>query len=390
MGCDQTKLFSDYPLYINYKGVFFMQNDVQFFYDDFTGLDLKHDVFLRANIDQFTMVFTIPQSSDLDKSKKACEIFIKDLVNSRVFSGYTEYYSGGAMTAYNQVSTLEYTNGSVKIGFNSNNLQSGLCIMFSGDGLTDICNAKRLTTYQVYQELYSIGSVYGFIGHLSRCDIAIDEFNQKLTVDTLAKRLDDKRSIDRRVVIKDYRNFTNQSKIDSISNGGTFNTIYIGSQSESFLRIYNKQYEQLISTGEYSQLARSVGSWIRFEYVLRKNYARLFSQSLLNVKDNATFTALLINTVLNKYSFYYKDKRLPFTNLMIRSAVIDTGVMFSPRSRSKNKSLDQRVAYFTSSLSGMPQLVEDVALNGNDSDVVKLFNSILESGSSSLRVKLDS
>jgi len=361
----------------------------QFSYDDFTGIDLTHDVFLRANIDQFTMVFTIPQSNSLDKTNLACDTFVKSLVNSELFSGYRNYYLGGSMTAYNQVSTLEYTNGSIKIGYNSNNIQSGLCVMFSGDGLTDICNIKELTTYQVYQELYTIGSTFDFLGHLSRCDIALDEFNQKMTVDVLARRLDDKRPIDRRVVIKDYRNFTNQSSVDSISNGGTFNTIYVGSQSESFLRIYNKQYEQLISIGEYSQLAKSVSSWIRFEYVLRKDYARLLSKSLLGIEDNATFTALLINTVLNKYKFYYKDKKIPFTNLMERSSAIDTGVMFSPRSRSKNKRLDQRVAYFTSLSSGMPQLADDLALNGDDMSVVELFNRILENGSSGLRVKLD-
>lgn len=361
----------------------------QFLYDDFNGIDLTHDVFLRANIDQFTMVYTIPQSDNLDKANLACDTFIKILVSSELFSGYSNYYLGGAMIAYDQVRTLEYTNGSIKIGYNSNKIQSGLCIMFSGDGLTDICNAKKLTTYQVYQKLYSIGSAHDFIGHLSRCDIALDEFNQKMTVDVLAKRLDDKRPIDRRVVIKDYRNFTNRSNVDSINNGGTFNTIYVGSQKGSFLRIYNKQYEQLMSTGEYSQLAKSVGSWIRFEYVLRKDYAKLLSKSLLEIEDNATFTALLINTVLNKYRFYYKGRKLPFTNLMERSSALDTGVMFSPRSRSKNKRLDQRVAYFTSLASGMPQLANDLALTGDGISVVELFNKILENGSSNLRVRLD-
>jgi hypothetical protein len=132
-----------------------------------------------------------------------------------------------------------------------------------------------------------------------------------------------------------------------------------------------------------------VSSWIRFEYVLRKDYARLLSDSLLKIEDNSTFSALLINTVVNRYSFYYKDKKLPITNLMIRSANVDTGVMFAPRSRSKNKKLDQRIAYFTSLMSGMPQLASDVISNGNDEAIVDLFNSILESGSSNVRVRLD-
>lgn len=361
----------------------------QFSYDDFNGVDLAHDTFLRANLDQFTMVFTIPQSSSSDKAIADCESFINTLVTSSLLSGYKDYYKGGSLTAYNQVSTVEYTNGAVKIGYHDKKLNSGLCVMFSGDGLTDVCDSNELTTYQVFQKLYSIGSAYKFIGHLSRCDIALDEFNQKMTVDMLSKRLDDKRPINRRVIIKDYRNFTNRSKVDSISNGGTFNTIYIGSQKDSFLRVYNKQYEQLTHNGEYSQLAKSVSSWIRFEYVLRKDYARLLSDSLLKIEDNSTFSALLINTVVNRYSFYYKDKKLPITNLMIRSANVDTGVMFAPRSRSKNKKLDQRIAYFTSLMSGMPQLASDVISNGNDEAIVDLFNSILESGSSNVRVRLD-
>lgn len=324
---------------------------------------------LQTNLDQFTMVFLRENYTNWNND---CEEFKQDLLQNSLLSLADEILNYGKLQAYNKVITLRFNGNDVKLGYNDSEPQLGFCISFTAMAFKSLLKGLNLTAYNVYQDLYKIGLDFKYKAHLSRVDIAVDMFNQDFTVHEIARKLNSNMTI-----VKDYRDRKNNSKISCIVNDSVINTVYIGSQTKSFLRIYNKQQEQIDNHGSYLSLANSVDNWTRFEYVLRSTYARGFSEKLLQIRDDRSFNSLLLQTMTDRYRFTTrKGNLLGFSKLMLDEIHTVTPVLFAPKTRLNNHDLTKRGDYYKSSKSGLIRYIHDLADNQGTTEAINFLNEL--------------
>lgn len=325
---------------------------------------------LQTNIDQFTLVFLKENYANWTND---CSELKQELLTNSLLAMNDETFEFGRLQGYNTVTTLRFNGNETKIGFHTENPKVGVCVSFTAMAFKSLLQGLDITAYKVYQDLYKIGSDYGYTVHLSRVDVAADLFNQSFVVNDIAKRISR-----RTALIKDYRGRKNNSGIEYYSTESTTNTIYIGSKKKSYLRIYNKQQEQWDNHGSYLSLANSVENWTRFEYVLRGAYSRQFSEKLLQIRDNRSFNSLLLQTITDRYRFISpKGNILGFSKLMLNGIKDVTPSLFAPKTRLNNHDLVKRADYYKSPNSGLIRLVKDLNNNQGTDNAKEFLNELI-------------
>lgn len=325
---------------------------------------------LQTNIDQFTLVFLKENYANWTND---CSELKQELLTNSLLAMNDETFEFGRLQGYNTVTTLRFNGNEAKIGFHTENPKVGVCVSFTAMAFKSLLQGLDITAYKVYQDLYNLGSDYGYTVHLSRVDVAVDLFNQSYVVNDIAKRISRHTAL-----IKDYRGHKNNSGIEYLSTESTTNTIYIGSKKKSFLRIYNKQQEQVDNQGSYLSLANSVNNWTRFEYVLRGAYSRGFSERLLQIRNDRSFNSLLLQTITDRYRFISpKGNILGFSKLMMEGIHTHTPVLFAPKTRLNNHDLVKRADYYKSPNSGLIRLVKDLKNNQGTDNAKEFLNELI-------------
>ena len=145
----------------------------------------------------------------------------------------------------------------------------------------------------------------------TRLDIAIDYFNTKMTVDTLANKVARKKSIDvwfdmYDKITGDYIERKSVAEPYVMMNDGVFNTLYIGRPGGAFQgRIYNKYEEQVNSKG--NPVPEGVESWVRCELEMKQDMAISFVKSSQIVHSDEEFKSLILRFFIKKIKFKYSN-----------------------------------------------------------------------------------
>lgn len=159
----------------------------------------------------------------------------------------------------------------------------GVCVSMSGNGCRSFETYSKLADgfSSLFQKIISVEGA-----HVTRLDVACDEREGALDMDTIIDRVQDNdinSRLKKRQVVYSY---------DGKSRNGA--TVYIGAPSSSFrLRIYDKALEQGVS-----------GHWIRVEMVLRGNNANSFAEQISGGEKIGKLAAEVLN---DKFAFINRD-----------------------------------------------------------------------------------
>ena len=321
---------------------------------------------LQTNIDQFTMVF---KSEDSTNWKEKCLTFRDDILQT--FFNNFEYFEYGDLSSYSNVITIKVYSHDVKIGFNDDWSNNGICIYFTSQGSKLLEQELNIRPYTLFQELYKIGLKHNLEGHYSRCDIAVDFINQDIIVNDLFRKI-----ARHTITVVDYRNRRNNSKFENHGNNGIDNTVYIGSSGKPRLRIYNKKKQQQDLKGPYLSLANSVNTWVRFEYEVRLHYGKVLSKKMLDIRDDIQYNSLLLQTMTDRYRFVQNGKYLPYTRMMLNGIESSTPVIFAPKTR-LHTDLDKRKDWVRSNTTGFTNVLKDVNRVEGTKEVANVLKELL-------------
>ena len=270
---------------------------------------------LEVGIDEITFVLQLSSSYNyllkynewIDVARRIIDIFCvkADIENS---FGEEKILAKGLPKGY----TYGYTYGEhdhyFAIAFHEFRRDMGVVVKFSAKSLDYYCYSTGKTVYELLQQiqddLYTVRT--------SRVDIALDYIDEDVNINdiydgylenrlVILREMKSKKdgSIFNKIVGFQIRGFFNQCDI---------NTIYFGSkQSSSFLRIYDKKYEQMSKKGTKYKEACSCKNWVRFEGVFRNEYAHNIGDELLKVNNDIDFGNLLACIMIQRYRFMDKD-----------------------------------------------------------------------------------
>ena len=99
-------------------------------------------------------------------------------------------------------------------------------------------------------------------------------FNQKL--------------VDNRLEIRNHSERKNNSEITGYEVDGEASTFYVGSKrtgTRLFMRVYNKQAEQIVKKGFRLEEALNTKTWVRFEAVFKGDYAHQLTEIIDNIEE---------------------------------------------------------------------------------------------------------
>lgn len=217
---------------------------------------------------------------------------------------------------YNSIIT--YSNG-LKIQYHDLYSYMGINIELSGDtlrymridGYSDL-EILQLLDFTINERTANhIDEIVEWFCEPTRLDIAIDFFNTKITVDTLANKVTRKKSIDIwfDMYEKNSNEYTERKSVAEpyvMMNDGVFNTLYIGRPGGYFQgRIYNKYEEQVNSKS--NPVPEGVESWVRCELEMKKDMAISFLKSSQLVHSDEEFKSLILRFFIKKIKFKYSN-----------------------------------------------------------------------------------
>lgn len=264
---------------------------------------------LELGIDEITLVLqpTGKQAEDIDGEnwhKHALRIIneVAELAGFREIFGVSHHEKKGFI-GYNQVITFGEHDFLFKVAYHQHHPQMGVLVKFSAQSLAYYLEH---TEQQVYQFMQSIQSD-NYTQRLSRIDLTADFIDENIDVLNIYNDLIDKNVMAFRRQVKDENKgeeFIKQPyQIHGFAEYDDINTIYLGSSSsKAQLRIYNKKKEQIQRKGVNYEKARNVDNWVRFECVLRAEYAHQTTDELLNVINDDELAEMIARAI--SYKFY--------------------------------------------------------------------------------------
>lgn len=204
------------------------------------------------------------------------------------------------------------------VAFHPDQPKMGVIIKFSATSWSVYCD-RGVTNIKRF--LCSINSDL-YRSRLSRIDFAVDYQNWNFTVNDIYQSLKSQR-----LQIQNYNGKKNPSSITAHEHDGIASTIYVGSKKSGtrlFLRIYDKQQEQIEKKGSRLQEALITKSWVRFEAVYKGIYAHILTD-LIKMTDENKLTDLIADKITEKYRFYdTTEKRYTnFTTALIENSKED-------------------------------------------------------------------
>lgn len=255
-----------------------------------------------VKIDQFTLIFKLNLEnyesleefseyikSEIGEIEKALKINIfEKMPSDKSIAGYDTIYSYGGV--------------GIRVGYHSKLPAQGIIVYFTGAGWLRYGNQVGLNLGQILNECKELQKHQFWCEsyHLSRLDFALDLYDKKAKIDTLANGL--KRGT---YASYDARNVPNKRKIKSITENGEIKTMYVGSrESEFFMRCYDKKIEQLESKEPlYFDFAKSVDCWYRYEAEIKYKLARKLTKKLENYTTEDEINNFLAQVVYSRLKF---------------------------------------------------------------------------------------
>lgn len=223
-------------------------------------------------------------------------IFGEKTYEKKAPEGYTVAYRYGEHSFYFAVAYHDYQSN------------MGVIVKFSAQSLDFYLQETGLKLYEFLQNI----THPEYSQRLSRIDLTADYIDEDIDITEIYQTL-----MDSKVAL--FREQENKKtgemqfrkvpmKYEGFLKGQEVPTIYIGSpKSDSRLRIYDKKREQMERKGTKLEKALSCKGWIRFEAVMRNEYAHQLSSELLNIKTDTEYVNLIALTISQKYRFMEVD-----------------------------------------------------------------------------------
>ena len=261
---------------------------------------MKQEIY--TGIDELTVVLsnTISLWQGLEEWEKRAESIIKEFSQlaglERIF-GEQKELAGSPPQGY----TTAYQYGDYPfyfaVAYHPSCPKMGVIVKFSAHSWAVYCqkgktNIKRFLC-SIKSDVYST--------RLSRVDFTVDYQNWGISVNDIYHRLDNKC-----LEIHNYKGEVNHSEISAYEINGKVSTFYVGSRKTGtrlFLRVYDKKVEQIEKKGFRYREALNTNSWVRFEVVLKGDYAHQLT-NIIEKTDEEKLTDLIASKITEKYRFY--------------------------------------------------------------------------------------
>ncbi len=264
---------------------------------------------ILVGIDELTLVLTIDKEireevEETENWETVAEKIIREFEEKAqletIFgdrSELTENRPAGYKVAYKYGNQPFY----FAVAYHPTHCQMGVLVKFSGHSWAVYCaegemNVKRFLQ-AVKSELYK--------QRLSRIDFTIDYQNWDMTVDDIYQKL-----VDNRLEIRNHSERKNNSEITGYEVDGEASTFYVGSKrtgTRLFMRVYNKQAEQIVKKGFRLEEALNTKTWVRFEAVFKGDYAHQLTEIIDNIEEK-DIPNLIVDKFTEKFLFYNNEK----------------------------------------------------------------------------------
>lgn len=177
----------------------------------------------------------------------------------------------------------------------------GVLVKFSGHSWAVYCAEGEMNVKRFLQATKS----EAYNQRLSRIDFTIDYQNWDMTVDDIYQKL-----VDNRLEIRNHSERKNNSEITGYEVDGEASTFYVGSKrtgTRLFMRVYNKQAEQIVKKGFRLEEALNTKTWVRFEAVFKGDYAHQLTEIIDNIEEK-DIPNLIVDKFTEKFLFYNNEK----------------------------------------------------------------------------------
>lgn len=204
------------------------------------------------------------------------------------------------------------------VAYHPEHAKMGVVVKYSATSWRVYCawgktNVKRFL-HSVKSNLYNC--------RLSRIDFAVDYQNWDFSVNDIYQNIKSQH-----LKIQNYKGIKNPSEVTGHEADGVASTFYVGSRKSGtklFLRVYDKQQEQIEKGGIRLQEALSTQSWVRFEAVYKGKYAHILTDLIRNT-DEDNLTDLIADKITEKYRFYDMEtgEYTDFTKALLEKSKVD-------------------------------------------------------------------
>lgn len=257
---------------------------------------------LSAKVDQFTLTIKLNSEVyyDLYDYKTSILKQIYQVAKVLKIEIFDKYQSDTNIKGYNR--TFEYGGNGIRIAYHTKLLEQGIIVYFTAGGWLRYCNQIGKNISEILQGLAQLRDKSDWLDsfRLTRLDFAVDMYDSKAKIDTLANGL--KRGT------YDYfnaRNSRNKQKLKLVYDGTQVQTLYLGSrQSEFFFRCYDKKAEQLNAKEPlFYDEAKSLDYWFRFEAEMKGELVHRLTLDLLELENEDDINELLASVVFQRVKF---------------------------------------------------------------------------------------
>lgn len=278
---------------------------------------------------------------------------------------------------YNCAYKYGYHDFYFAIAYNDANHKQGIIMKYSAKSLAYYIEKSGMLPYEIFQKLES--DIYDV--DLTRIDITVDYIDLGIELNELYKGLVDESII---IYMTGARKKVSKRKykpeIKGFYVGDKIGTIYVGSsRSDRQLRVYDKKQEQIDTKGINLKKAIHCQSWVRFEAVFKKDFAKQITKYLLKVSSEVEYLDLLMSVFLQKYSFYDTNHELLYITKSLTEYTLDDKVKLKSYN-AKNNDLENSIRYLIGN-SGLMSTTHKILHIWGDSGVdefVKFFLLYLE------------
>lgn len=179
----------------------------------------------------------------------------------------------------------------------------GIIIKFSASALDYYRqNHKKETNQEIdISDILQILENKNWDVHLSRIDFVADYLNYNFNVNELYQKIKNQN-----IIVRNQNKIRQSFNLEGLEKNGMVSTFYVGSRRKNvstFLRVYDKKTEQFEKNGLKLHIAKDLDSWIRFEAVFKKDYARQISEILKKITSKEELHKLIANKILEKFCF---------------------------------------------------------------------------------------
>lgn len=283
-------------------------------------MEFNTDKKVIVNIDELTIVLQ-------PKAKVQCvqwENISKDIVQTAVgklkvipLFGKLVHKMESVVQGYTECLTYEDILHTFAICWHTDYCDMGICIKFSAHAYAVYKREyeKKYGTAIFCMDLIKMIQDEKYVTRISRIDLVADYFNYPcenvenlLTVNEIYNKYKNGNYL-----IVNYKGKNFRYLYSGIEKNGKMETFYIGSKKKNtkgFLRIYDKKIEQIQTKGYLYEQALQCQSWIRFEVVLKREYAHEITEIMLcKINDKQDLQKAIAKFITDKYRFFDSDNK---------------------------------------------------------------------------------